>query len=443
MVLLELFIVCCVISNAASSCPDHIKYGKPPPTTCQKPTDPLKKPPSKLEEWFTEKVFNDLFPKANLGWGPSDCRPYNYKAFVIAARYFPKFGTEHVLTDPTKKPLLTKYTPLETYKRDLAAFFSHAVQETGENDANLYRILPKDKAHDCFYKGGFFNWFEGGPNSPFVKNGGLDPNDGEFCTAAARYCDDGSNTKWFYPCNPSQSGSWYQGCYYGRGAIQISYNYNYGLFNRWLKQQGITHQGKPIDVLANPNLIMTKTDPPLSIMASLWFYMTPQSPKPSMHDIVIGNWVSADDDYRGGVFGPTSLVINNECGDEDAAEPGGAGESRRIKAFRWFTNYFKVPFNTGNSKTLSCKLFNGGSRKFAFKDDRFIANSWDANWKTSWDLSKPCECAMQKYQGYIPAYDPNIMPHFSAENAQNKAWCEELYQKGWGNQGCAAYKPKL
>ena len=67
----------------------------------------------------------------------------------------------------------------------------------------------------------------------------------------------------------------------------------------WLKNQGITHNGKPIDVLANPNLIMTKTDPPLSIMASMWFYMTPQSPKPSMHDIVIGNWVSPDPKYAG------------------------------------------------------------------------------------------------------------------------------------------------
>lgn len=92
---------------------------------------------------------------------------------------------------------------------------------------------------------------------------------------------------------------YYQGCYYGRGAIQISYNYNYGLFQQWLRKEGITHNGKPIDILGNPNLVMTKTDPPLSVMASLWFYMTPQSPKPSMHDIVIGNWVSPDPSYGG------------------------------------------------------------------------------------------------------------------------------------------------
>ena len=66
------------------------------------------------------------------------------------------------------------------------------------------------------------------------------------------------------------------------------------------------------------------------------------------------------------MFGPTSLVINNECNGEDPTEPGGGGESRRIKAFRWFTNYFKVPFNSGDSKTVSCKQFNGGSRSFKF-----------------------------------------------------------------------------
>ena len=156
-------------------------------------------------------MFNDLFPKANLGHGPSNCRPYNYKAFVIAARYFPKFGTEYVSKDPEGNSLRTTYTQQETFKRDLAAFFAHAIQETGENNGHLYQVLPKEKAHDCFYRGGFYNWFEGGPFSPFVKNRGLDPKDGEFCVPAARYCDEGSNTKWFYPCAKGTSGGYHRG----------------------------------------------------------------------------------------------------------------------------------------------------------------------------------------------------------------------------------------
>merc|ERR1712136_426361 len=100
-----------------------------------------------------------------------------------------------------------------------------------------------------------------------------EPKDGEGCTAAGRYCDTNTDNDDFYPCEKGKTDAGnFKGCYFGRGAIQISYNYNYGYFNRWLVDQGITHDGQAIDVLANPNLIMTKTDPPLAIMASLWFY---------------------------------------------------------------------------------------------------------------------------------------------------------------------------
>lgn len=98
-------------------------------------------------------------------------------------------------------------------------------------------------------------------------------------------------------------------------------------------------------------------DPPLAMLASLWFYMTPQPPKPSMHSIVIGDWKQSTRNRRGGftgpIFGPTSLIINNECGGEDDKEPGGGGESRRIKAFKWFCKYFDVP--AGPERTLTCK----------------------------------------------------------------------------------------
>jgi len=420
------------------------RFGPAPPSECPQPTDPQKRPKSGIESWLTEDVFNDLFPKANIGHGPTKCRPYNYQAFAIAARYFPKFGTEHFTKDPLGKALNPVYTKKETARRDVAAFFAHAIQETGENNGHLYQVMSKEDADNCFYRGGFFNWFEGGPNSPFVSNGGLKPEDGALCNAQGRYCDENTNNARFYPCAKGGKGGQYAGCYFGRGAIQISYNYNYGYFNRWLVDQGITHNGKPIDVLAEPNLVMTKTDPPLAIMASLWFYMTPQSPKPAMHDIVIGNWVSPDSEYAAPVFGPTSLVINNECGGEDKAEPGGAGESRRIKAFKWFNKYFGVKSIIGSEKTLSCKNFNNGNR-FQFPPTMPKAanagNSWDANWATSWDSSKPCQCARQKYQGLIPAYDPAVMPHMVDLDMKNKKWCEELLSAGWQGQQCADYKP--
>ena len=430
-----------VATALAITCPNAKAPGPPPPASCVEPSDPQQRPRSELESWFNETIFNDLFPRANLGHGPVKCRPYNYEAFIIAARYFPRFGTEYFSKDPTGQNLPTKYTADETYKRDVAAFFAHAVQETGENNVLFYKQLPLQQANDCFYRGAFFNWFEGGPYSPLLPDQGLVPEDGEWCTPSGEYCDSFCDNKYFYPCANGSQGDYVKGCYFGRGAIQISYNYNYGLFSRWLLEQGITHNGKPIDILQEPNLVITKTDPPLSIMASLWFYMTPQSPKPAMHDIVVGYWVSPDPVYAGGVFGPTSLVINKECKGEDPNTPGRGGESRRIKAFKWFCEYFGVRYIIGSEDTLSCKTFNNGCKCFDFPDGKKYKNSWDIDWKTSSDPTKPCKCVMETYQGLIPAFDPILMPQFKIMNTDHQKWCQKVFQEGWRNEPCSKYKP--
>ena len=62
-----------------SVCRRWIKFGRPPPSSCVHPSDPLKLPPSPLEKWFTREIFYDLFPKANLGHGLSPCAPYSYE----------------------------------------------------------------------------------------------------------------------------------------------------------------------------------------------------------------------------------------------------------------------------------------------------------------------------------------------------------------------------
>ena len=80
-------------------------------------------------------------------------------------------------------------------------------------------------------------------------------------------------------------------CYAGRGAVQLSWNYNYGAFARWLYEIGIRDEnGETLDLLNYPNMVLTKMDPPLSILGSLWFYMMPGSGIPAMHDVLIGNW---------------------------------------------------------------------------------------------------------------------------------------------------------
>lgn len=72
----------------------------------------------------------------------------------------------------------------------------------------------------------------------------------------------------------------------------------------------------------------------------------------------LGNWnagsINEAAGYYGPIFGPTNLVINNECTGLDPGQPpGSAGENRRIRAFIWFCSYFGVP--VGKQMTLSCK----------------------------------------------------------------------------------------
>jgi hypothetical protein len=65
--------------------------------------------------------------------------------------------------------------------------------------------------------------------------------------------------------------------------LQLTWNYNYGLFQSWLSTKKIV-----VDLLKEPNLVLTKRDPPLTFLASLFYYMQPQPPKPAMHDVILG-----------------------------------------------------------------------------------------------------------------------------------------------------------
>lgn len=98
--------------------------------------------------------------------------------------------------------------------------------------------------------------------------------------------------------------------YYGRGPLQLSWNYNYGMFSRSMF-------GDEKIVLNSPELVATNGT--IAFRAAIWFYMTPQNPKPSMHDIATGFWVPNTQDTNAGFqsgFGATINVLNGnvECG---------------------------------------------------------------------------------------------------------------------------------
>lgn len=65
-------------------------------------------------------------------------------------------------------------------------------------------------------------------------------------------------------------------CYYGRGPIQISYFYNYGNFSEFLYNN--------TSLVSNPDLL--EQDGELAFLSAIWFWMTPQCPKPSCHQVM-------------------------------------------------------------------------------------------------------------------------------------------------------------
>lgn len=116
--------------------------------------------------------------------------------------------------------------------------------------------------------------------------------------------------------------------YHGRGPIQLSYNYNYGLCSDVIL-------GDSSILLNNPELLTS--DGVMGLMTGIWFWMTPQPPKPSCHEVITGIWeanpASPNAQYNGN-FGLTIVIINNESGQ---SENGIGAVARRARYYRIFS----------------------------------------------------------------------------------------------------------
>lgn len=201
---------------------------------------------------ITESIFNDLLKHRN----DAGCKAsgfYSYSAFIAAANAFSGFGTTG---------------DLDTRKRELAAFFGQTSHETTGGWAT---------APDGPYAWGYcFKEEQGNPPA-------------EYCQATAQW-----------PCASGKR-------YYGRGPVQLSWNYNYGPAGRAVGFDGINNP----DIVANDATVSFKT--------AVWFWMTAQSPKPSCHDVMTGRWSPSGSDSAAGRaagYGVVTNIINGglECG---------------------------------------------------------------------------------------------------------------------------------
>ncbi len=155
---------------------------------------------------------------------------------------------------------------VQTCKKELAAFFAHIAHETrhGENEK---------------YNDGLMFRHESNTSLPYVNE-----NDA-------------------YPPVPGKK-------YYGRGPMQLSYNGNYGYASDCIF-------GDKKILLGNPQLV--ENDPVIAFKTAIYFWMTPQTYKPSAHDVMIGRWQPNATDKAAGRtpgFGMTIIIVNGpvECG---------------------------------------------------------------------------------------------------------------------------------
>jgi hypothetical protein len=107
-----------------------------------------------------------------------------------------------------------------------------------------------------------------------------------------------------YPPNPAKG-------YYGRGPIQLSWNYNYGQFSKFLFNDKNVLLNDPDSVQRNGVL---------AFQSALWFWMMPQCPKPSCHQVMHNFWQPDSTEYAAPKmyakgFAHTNNIINGglEC----------------------------------------------------------------------------------------------------------------------------------
>jgi hypothetical protein len=225
----------------------------------------------RISSAITAKIFESIFPNRQA--------IYTYDNFLRSAMAFPMLCGEDGES-------------VETCKREFATMFAHWLQETsglqylweGADGACRFGGCPSyvyDKAY--FY------------NEESVKE------------------------------NPDPD---YQ--YWGRGPKQLSYNSNYARYS-WSFLNGSTSN---LAFLERPGLLLDDAFIDQSFVSAFWFYMTPISLKPSMHEIVAGLWTPNAVDEAAGItpgFGATIDVINGalECN-----KPTPATAANRIAFYR-------------------------------------------------------------------------------------------------------------
>ncbi|KAL6189219.1 hypothetical protein ACLB2K_040608 [Fragaria x ananassa] len=213
----------------------------------------------------TTEFFNGIINQA-----AADCAGksfYTRQAFLDALASYTDFATTGSADDN---------------KREIAAFFAHVTHETGRKHLIIFSSSINLK-----YVGFDFCYIE-------------EINKDTYC--------DGSRTD--YPCNPDKQ-------YYGRGPLQLTYNYNYGAAGNAIGFDGLN----------SPETVAS--DPVIAFKTGLWFWMN------NVHSVISQG------------FGATTRAING------AVECDGKSPDTVQARVNYYTDYC-TQFNVAPGDNLYC-----------------------------------------------------------------------------------------
>jgi chitodextrinase len=323
-----------------------------------------------LESVLDEQRFNELFPVRHTA--------YAYENLLKAVGKFPAYCATY--DDGRDSEAICR--------KLLATTFAHFVQETG---ANSPAMTPAVAAQDPEHNNPILATMPQEQVIPTHRQALWYLREIGYTEEASRniytecFLSAGSPIfSIFTPCGKDEQGSFYS--YFGRGAKQLSWNYNYGQFSKSL-------YGDPNVLLDDPARV---ADTWLNFASAIWFAVYPQSPKPPMTWVVDGTWEPNEVDRGNNMspgFGATIDIINGglEC-------HGGGEEKRqvqnRIAAYKAFAQELNVPIPA--SEKLGCadtKGFVVGSAA-ATKTNLDMDWSWNPNTASG----KSFKCQLVTYQ---------------------------------------------
>ena len=291
---------------------------------------------------------------------------YTYTRFLRAIGKFPAFCGEY--TDGRDSDAICK--------KSIVTAFAHFSQETGGHIAvdNISdNPLALEEWQQALVHVREMGWSEG-------QEG--------YTTGCGQ--NDWQNKRW--PCAAGQG-------YFGRGAKQLSYHFNYGAFSE------VMYDGDATVLLDNPGVV---ADSWLNLASAIWFFLTPQAPKPAMLHVIDRTWNPSQRETDAGIgygFGTTINVINGgiECGEQnkDKGQP-----VNRIRYWEGLAKHYQIPVEADETNTCWQQTPYGSLNLNGATD--VLYTNWDGNWKYYPDRPEGAsfECELVGFQTAYSALVP-------------------------------------